>query len=49
MWRDTVMLRSDWTVKLRTRYRRLTGHFVQHCHIPDHECLGLMELVEIMR
>ena len=49
VWRDTVILRSNWTVKFRTRYSRFTGRFVQHCHILDHEDFGMMELVEITR
>ena len=47
VWRDTIVVRGDWTVKFRTRYRRFTGRFVQHCHILDHEDMGMMELVEI--
>ena len=49
VWRDTVIIPRGWTVKMRTRYERFTGEFVQHCHILDHEDQGMMELVEIVR
>lgn len=47
-WRDTLLLRHNWTYKMRTRYRVFTGRFVQHCHVLDHEDQGMMELVEIV-
>jgi FtsP/CotA-like multicopper oxidase with cupredoxin domain/peroxiredoxin len=48
-WRDTLLLRADWTYTVRMKYHEpFTGRFVQHCHILDHEDLGMMELVEIM-
>ena len=46
-WRDTLLLRDSWTYKVRMKYQRYTGTFVQHCHILDHEDQGMMELVEI--
>ena len=49
VWRDTVILRSNRTVKFRTRYRRFTGRFVLHCRILDYEDLGMMEVVKINR
>lgn len=48
VWRDTIILRADWTVKFRSRYEDFTGKFVQHCHILDHEDQGMMEVVEIV-
>ena len=47
VWRDTIIIRPEQKVKLRTRYEKFTGEFVQHCHILDHEDLGMMELVRI--
>jgi FtsP/CotA-like multicopper oxidase with cupredoxin domain len=47
LWRDTILMPSGGTVKFRTRYQVYIGRFVQHCHILDHEDLGMMELVEI--
>ncbi|MDA1017147.1 MAG: multicopper oxidase domain-containing protein [Planctomycetota bacterium] len=48
VWRDTIIIRGNWTVKFRTRYSRFTGKFVQHCHILDHEDQGMMEVVEVV-
>lgn len=36
-----------YKVFIRTRYQRYTGDFVLHCHILDHEDLGMMERVRI--
>jgi FtsP/CotA-like multicopper oxidase with cupredoxin domain len=47
LWRDTLFVRPSSSVKLRSRYRRYVGRFVNHCHILDHEDLGMMEEVEI--
>lgn len=47
-WRDTLLLRDHWTYKIRMKYQQpYTGTFVQHCHILDHEDLGMMELIEV--
>lgn len=46
-WRDTLMVLTDTPVKIRTRYHKYIGTFVLHCHILDHEDLGMMELVEV--
>ena len=35
------------TVSLRTRYETFTGDFVLHCHILEHEDMGMMLLVEV--
>lgn len=50
VWRDTLMVRASDPdgIKVRTRYAEHTGCFVLHCHILDHEDLGMMELVEIV-
>lgn len=47
VWRDTVVIRSGHKVFARMRYEDYTGCFVQHCHVLDHEDLGMMENVEI--
>ncbi len=46
-WRDTLAMKQGFTYKLLTRYDTFTGSFVDHCHILDHEDLGMMELVTI--
>jgi FtsP/CotA-like multicopper oxidase with cupredoxin domain len=47
VWRDTILIPEGWAIKIRTRYERYAGSFVQHCHILDHEDQGMMELIEI--
>ncbi len=36
------------TVDLYTQYLGFIGQFVMHCHILDHEDLGMMEIVEVV-
>ncbi len=47
VWRDTVKIPGGGWVKMRTKYERFTGTFVQHCHILDHEDQGMMQLIDI--
>jgi FtsP/CotA-like multicopper oxidase with cupredoxin domain/peroxiredoxin len=47
VWRDTIVLLPGQTVTFNTKYRRYIGEFVQHCHILDHEDLGMMEQIAI--
>ncbi|WP_232293675.1 multicopper oxidase family protein [Stigmatella aurantiaca] len=48
LWRDTLFVKANETVRLRSRYRRYIGRFVTHCHILDHEDMGMMEILEIV-
>lgn len=41
-WRDVVLVRSGETVRVRTRFDDFAGKSVYHCHIFDHEDLGMM-------
>ena len=41
-WRDVVLDRSGETVRVRTRFDDFAGKSVYHCHIFDHEDLGMM-------
>ena len=41
-WRDTVLVRRGETVRIRIPFRDFTGKTVYHCHILDHEDLGMM-------
>jgi FtsP/CotA-like multicopper oxidase with cupredoxin domain len=36
------------SVTLRTRYEDFVGLFVLHCHLLDHEDLGMMQLIEVV-
>lgn len=48
MWKDTLWIKPNYTVTLRTRYERYIGDFVLHCHILDHEDEGMMQNVAIV-
>jgi FtsP/CotA-like multicopper oxidase with cupredoxin domain len=49
VWQDTVIVpRSGGSVTFRTRFTDFVGRFVLHCHILDHEDLGMMQLVEVV-
>lgn len=47
VWKDTVWVKQDYKVVIRTRYERYIGDFVLHCHILDHEDQGMMQMVRI--
>ena len=46
-WKDTLIVKENHIVTIRTRYQRYIGDFVLHCHILDHEDQGMMERVRI--
>ena len=46
-WKDTIMLKQDLRVAVRTRYERFTGDFVTHCHIMFHGDNGMMQNLRI--
>ena len=54
VWRDTVIVRGAESgddpvpVWVYTDYKDFTGKFVMHCHVLDHEDLGMMELMEVV-
>lgn len=41
-WKDTVLVRAGETVRIRMVFEDFTGQTVYHCHILDHEDLGMM-------
>lgn len=58
VWKDTLWIKNTsstknpfpggvYTVVIRTRYERYIGDFVIHCHILNHEDMGMMENVRI--
>jgi len=49
VWKDTQFIPAGGTVNVYTQYLDYTGAFVIHCHILDHEDLGMMETVEVVR
>ena len=48
-WKDTVLVRVGETVRLRVRFTDFPGKTVYHCHILDHEDLGMMGTLEIQK
>jgi FtsP/CotA-like multicopper oxidase with cupredoxin domain len=48
-WRDTVNVRGHETVTIRSRFEDFTGVFVLHCHIFNHEDIGMMQLIEVYK
>jgi FtsP/CotA-like multicopper oxidase with cupredoxin domain len=44
-WKDTVLVKAYETVKIRVPFRRISGKTVYHCHILDHEDLGMMGII----
>jgi FtsP/CotA-like multicopper oxidase with cupredoxin domain len=41
-WHDTVVVPRNGNVTFRSRFRDFTGRFVLHCHMMNHEELGMM-------
>lgn len=47
-WKDVVLVRPGETVRMRMPLRDFAGKTVYHCHILDHEDLGMMGNLEIL-
>jgi FtsP/CotA-like multicopper oxidase with cupredoxin domain len=47
VWRDTVVVPRKGSVTFRSRFVDFTGRFVLHCHMMNHEELGMMQTVEV--
>jgi FtsP/CotA-like multicopper oxidase with cupredoxin domain len=48
IWLDTVIVPHGGSVTFRTRFLDFTGKFVLHCHMMNHEELGMMQVVEVI-
>ena len=48
VFRDTIFVKQDYHILLRTTYARYIGEYVLHCHILDHEDQGMMLNVEVV-
>ena len=44
-----VVVPRDGSVTLRSRFLDFTGRFVFHCHMMNHEELGMMQVVEVYK
>ena len=47
-WEDTTPLPAFGEVVIRSRFLDFPGKFVYHCHILDHEDMGMMGVVEVV-
>ena len=48
VWLDTVTVPYGGSVTYRSRFLDFTGKLVLHCHMMNHEELGMMQVVEIV-
>ena len=47
-WKDVVLVPARQTRRFRVRFDDFTGKAVYHCHILDHEDMGMMGVIEIL-
>ena len=47
VWLDTVVLPRNGSLTFRSRFLDFTGRFMIHCHMMNHEDLGMMQVVEV--
>ena len=47
-WKDVVSVAPGETVRCRQRFEKYAGKTVYHCHILDHEDLGMMGILELL-
>ncbi|MFN7938447.1 MAG: multicopper oxidase family protein [Bryobacteraceae bacterium] len=47
-WKDVVIVPARSAVTVRTRFSDFTGRTMYHCHILDHEDLGMMATLQIL-
>ncbi|PZO53780.1 MAG: hypothetical protein DCF15_12500 [Phormidesmis priestleyi] len=46
-WKDTVLVRGGETLRLRAAFKDFPGKSVYHCHVLDHEELGMMGVIDV--
>jgi FtsP/CotA-like multicopper oxidase with cupredoxin domain len=49
VYRDSIVVKGGYELVLRTQYEMYDGKFVIHCHILDHEDLGMMANVDLVK
>jgi FtsP/CotA-like multicopper oxidase with cupredoxin domain len=52
VWKDTLLIpagNGTNSINVYTTYKDFTGRFVMHCHILDHEDLGMMEVDHVVQ
>ncbi|MFO1059345.1 MAG: multicopper oxidase domain-containing protein [Dongiaceae bacterium] len=47
VWLDTVVLPRNGSIVFRSRFLDFTGLYMLHCHMMNHEELGMMQVVEV--
>jgi FtsP/CotA-like multicopper oxidase with cupredoxin domain len=47
VWCDTAVLPRSGSLTFRSRFLDFTGRFMLHCHMMNHEELGMMQVVEV--
>ena len=49
-WRDTAIVeRKGGTLTFRSRFLDYTGVYMLHCHMMNHEEMGMMQTVEVYK
>lgn len=46
-WKDVVNVAAGETVDILIPFEDFTGRTVFHCHVVEHEDLGMMSIVEV--
>jgi hypothetical protein len=49
VYRDSLVIKGGYELLLRTEYEVYDGDFVIHCHILDHEDLGMMANIKLVK
>jgi FtsP/CotA-like multicopper oxidase with cupredoxin domain len=49
VWRDTAVVPRRGSLTFRSRFLDYTGTFMLHCHMMNHEELGMMQTVEVYK
>jgi FtsP/CotA-like multicopper oxidase with cupredoxin domain len=47
VWKDTVNVPAGGEVRIRIPFAGFAGRTVYHCHILDHEDLGMMGVIDV--
>jgi len=47
IWLDTAIVPRNGSITFRSRFEDFTGLFMLHCHMMNHEELGMMQTVEV--
>ena len=47
IWLDTAIVPRNGSITFRSRFLDFTGKYMLHCHMMNHEELGMMQVVEV--